>query len=704
MDNKYQIEINEFAEIFAEYKEKKIILYGIGRYTATLLEGLKTFHFIGLMDKDPANIGKSMFGLPVMDMETAQRSADMIVINTSETYWDVIYSRIQDSTIPVFYKNGQKAEKKDKNKYVNPFKELSYESLCLEIESAKIISFDFFDTLFMRSVCNPRDVFRLLEMWIESESVCGAKPVFDLMRQRDKAKEKIRENYSLDELYRQMQKTSGADSDWLEIVKNKELELEKKQLVPRNEMLSLLQHVQKTGKEIYIISDMYLPETFYRDVLGQYEISIPTGHILLSNELDRAKTDGTMWIYYAENIVKGGKALHIGDHQRADIEEPLKYGLKTYLAPSVWDMLQASSMGEAAAHICSDYDTAIMGCILKKLFHNPYELTETDGSIRIRNNYDMGYCVFGPVILTFLLWILQKSYEDKVSKLVFMSRDGYFLKEDFEYLCKLTEEWKECCYIGISRQLAMTASIKTKQDLMEYASMPYTGCITELFEDRFGIKGVRERENKQIDGYINEYLPEIEKNITEIRSNYMEYIKGFELDDTCAVVDIGYYGNNQKYLNKLLQTGMQGYYLNANLSKENGNTAEQKMTACFQTDGDAAGEQSQVLKKQIYLESFLTAPYGMLKAVDKDGNFICGGKKKNQEHFQDKIEMNEGVKQFIYDYWKIFGEFGISPNREFIDWYYGYCFSGALEFAEDVKQSFYNDNAMMNRIESSLFY
>ncbi|MDE7019193.1 MAG: HAD-IA family hydrolase [Lachnospiraceae bacterium] len=704
MNNKYQIEIDEFAEKFAKYKEKKIVLYGVGRYTATLLEGLKNFHFIGLMDKDPANIGKTMFGLPVVDIRTAERSADIIVINTSETYWDVIYNRIQDINIPVFYKNGQKAEKKDKIEHENPFRDLSYDKLCQEMEAADMISFDFFDTLFMRSICNPPDIFRLLEIWVNNESMSGKKFPFELMRYRGLAKEKISENYSLDELYEQIQKISGADSVWLETVKNKELKLEMEQLVPRDEVFFLLQYAQKMGKEIYIISDMYLPETFYKDIFKRHEITIPTGHILLSNELGRMKVDGTMWEYYAKNIVKGRSALHIGDHWKADIEEPSKYGLKTYLAPSVWDMLQASSMREAAAHICSDYDTAIMGCIVKKLFHNPYELKGTDGTIQIQNNYDMGYCVFGPVILTFLYWLLQKSSEDKVSKLVFMSRDGYFLKEDFDYLCKVSGKKQEHCYLGISRQLAMTASIVSWTELMEYARMPYSNRISELFEDRFDICGIEEIQGRTLEEYIEDYQQEIEKYVHGVRENYLHYIEQMNLDDACAIVDLGYYGNNQKYLNQLLHKKLSGYYFNVNLSKQNQNTESQSMVGCFQKKEDVTGENSQILKKMIFLESFLTAPYGMVKAVDKEGNFICAEKKKNQEYFQDKIEINQGVKQFIYDYWKAFGEFSISPNCEFIDWYYGYCFSGAVEFTEDIKRSFYNDNAMMNRIESMLFY
>ena len=141
----------------------RIILYGIGRYTATLLEGLKDFRFVGLMDKDPANVGKIMFGLPIVDKETAEEIADMVIINTSETYWNVIYNRIWDMKIPVFYKNGEKAEKNEEARRQNPYKDLSYECLCGQIKGAQVVSFDFFDTLFMRAVCNPRDVFRLLE-------------------------------------------------------------------------------------------------------------------------------------------------------------------------------------------------------------------------------------------------------------------------------------------------------------------------------------------------------------------------------------------------------------------------------------------------------------------------------------------------------------------------------------------------------------
>jgi hypothetical protein len=285
-----------------------------------------------------------------------------------------------------------------------------------------------------------------------------------------------------------------------------------------------------------------------------------------------------------------------------------------------------------------------------------------------------------------------------------MSRDGYFLKEDFEYMCSLLNEEPDCCYIGISRQLAMSASITNDDELMEYASMPYSGTIPELFEDRFGISDITQISNGTLEQYIKKYKIEIWKKLHTIRKNYFKYLEQFNLNEDYALVDLGYYGNNQRYLNKLLNIKMKGYYFYANLSKDNNNTKIQEMYACFQNSNDCTGEHSNVRKNSIYIESVLTAPYGMVKAVDENGRFICAKKQQNQLHFKDKEEINQGIKEFIRDYTDKFGKYSLEPDTEFIDRYYGLCMGDAFIFTDKVKQGFYNDNAMMNRIESMLFY
>ena len=141
----------------------------------------------------------------------------------------------------------------------------------------------------------------------------------------------------------------------------------------------------------------------------------------------------------------------------------------------------------------------------------------------------------------------------------------------------------------------------------------------------------------------------------------------------------------------------------ANCSKQNPNTNVQSMCACFQSDSDVQGVNSHIHKKMIYLESFLTAPYGMVKGINKQGEFIYAKEGNNQKLFKNKMAINEGVKQFIFDYITIAGKLNLEFDSEFADVYYGVCFGGNVEITDEIKKSFWNDNAMMNRIESELF-
>ena len=68
--------------------------------------------------------------------------------------------------------------------------------------------------------------------------------------------------------------------------------------------------------------------------------------------------------------------------------------------------------------------------------------------------------------------------------------------------------------------------------------------------------------------------------------------------------------DNQRYLNELTEQNMKGYYFNADLSPENSNSQKAVMKACFQSAEDSRGQESQIHEKMIFIESFLTAPYG----------------------------------------------------------------------------------------------
>ena len=69
-----------------------------------------------------------------------------------------------------------------------------------------------------------------------------------------------------------------------------------------------------------------------------------------------------------------------------------------------------------------------------------------------------------------------------------------------------------------------------------------------------------------------------------------------------------------------------------------------------------------------------------------------------------KEKINEGVKQFIRECCEN-GKMVINEKfMLFTDNWFGLCMSGKVGFTDEIKESFYNDNAMMNRLESALFY
>lgn len=700
MENRYRSELDEFHKNFDCFRGKRIVLYGIGRYTATLIDGVNDHCFVGLLDKDPRNIGKIMFGLPVLTINEAEEQADMVIINTSGTYWSVIYKRIEGIKIPVYFLNGRLAEEEQVCEIDTIYWNSSETQLRQKIEQADVVSFDFFDTLFSRKVCNPRDIFELLERESVSKTGFGI-PYKEL---RNSAIQELDEDYSLDELYQQMAKKIGVEEWKLAEIYDRELQIEKDLLVPRTDMLAYVEYVKRSGKEVYIVSDMYLPKSFYCEVLNTWKIEIDEARILISCEEKKSKRNGSLWKEYFEKKVKGKKALHIGDDRTADIKIPQRYGIETYYIASQIELLRLSTIRDAEPRIINIESSFMMGLVINKLFANPFSLNAGKGRVAIEDAAEMGYIVFGPVIAAFLIWLLEQMKRDKIKKIVFLSRDGFFLKKDFEYYVDLQGEQIECCYLGISRQLAMTASIQTETELWDFINMPYSGSAAELLEDRFYIKVKPDEQEIGLLRLYEIYKQDIWDYVRNVRKNYIAYLSQMSLDNYCAIVDLGFYGNNQRYLNELTGLHMRGYYFNADLSKDNENTRSNDMQACFQSMEDEKGKKSKILEKQIFIESFLTAPYGMVKAVGKEGELICAEGHGNQKMFHIKRKINDGVRQYIKD---CSMNIKLALNREtydFIDFWYGLCMSGSIGFSDEVKRSFYNDNAMMNRIESMLFY
>lgn len=190
------------------------------------------------------------------------------------------------------------------------------------------------------------------------------------------------------------------------------------------------------------------------------------------------------------------------------------------------------------------------------------------------------------------------------------------------------------------------------------------------------------------------------------RENYIKYLEidgDMQKDLTYGIVDLGYYGTNQYYLQRLTNIKTKGYCFYACLSKDNVYMNDIFVDTCFQYGDDYMAEKSLVRKKNMYIETFITAPQGMIRYIDNHGGIVCESDRKSQKYFHIKEKVNCGVVNFIRDYINIYKGVLAVNSEEYIklmhdrkesleDNLFYNMLNGMCDVSKDILKGFYFDN------------
>ena len=413
-----------------------------------------------------------------------------------------------------------------------------------------------------------------------------------------------------------------------------------------------------------------------------------------------------------------GKArghLHIGDNKISDIENAAKYGINSYYVMSGKDMLMNSSLSELASYVNTVSDSICLGIVIAKLFNSPFALCSTNGKVSFDDSEIYGYCIYGPLLEKFLIWLYYNSRKDGIDKLLFFARDGYFLEKDYKIVSELLDDGckQDWCYLPISRRLIYMASMENEEDFKRVVEFPYVGTFADYMKSRFEIAvtdATSQYNDRQINAvgdshnilkWIQPYKEKIMQEAKEERENYIKYLEidgDMQKDLTYGTVDLGYYGTNQYYLQRLTNIKTKGYCFYACLSKDNVYMKDISVDACFQYGIDYTAEKSLAKKKNMHIETFITAPHGMIKYIDNHGSRICESDGKSQKYFHIKEKVNCGVVNFIRDYINIYkGVLAVNSeeyNRKesLEDNLFYNMLNGMCNISKDILKGFYFDN------------
>ncbi len=690
--SKFDYEVEAFEKAFADKKDKRIALYGTGRMTATLLERLRGFNIVGVLDKNAELAGSRVYGKEVLDRKKAESAADIIVINTSEAYWSSIYQRIADWQIPVYYRNGELACKKAAGFEDNEYWAKNIDALRKMIAQADVVSFDVFDTLLMRRVSDSMDVFRIVEKSLRDRYGDGR----DFAQCRKKAAG-AGDNATLEEIYDAVQELSGADADFIDCAMRTELAVEKSLVIPRTAVADLCRKALK-NKDVYLVSDMYFPRAVIHAFLTNADIDVDEDRIIVSCEHRKSKQDGSLWEYFSKEIVKGRYAIHIGDDPVGDVAEPEKFGIRTYGLWGAYKLVENSYLRDIAACVHSTFESVLLGVLAGRICSDPFCFHKSRGKLVFANERDAGFVLLGPVVHTFCRWLFEQAEKDRIDQLLFFAREGWFVKRFFSEYCDAAgvKPAAELVYLETSRRAVMTASIRSKEDIAEIAAFPYRGDRNEFFHDRFGID-VPDAD-KPVEFYADAILEEAGRE----RKNYLRYLDTLGIKENCAIVDSQLYGSTQFFLGRMLGRRFRGYYFCVCLDESNRYLSGNIMKGCFCWN---EGTSSSIYKNAPFIESFFTAPNGMMECVNDDGTIRHRADGENQRHFHVREEMAEGIVDYIREVERIRKDTGISyeGSSDWADKAFAVLMQGAFEPTPRMREGFFYDNGIAGRNESALW-
>lgn len=193
----------------------------------------------------------------------------------------------------------------------------------------RVISFDIFDTLLVRNVLRPQDVFQAMA------ATADARYGIRFQRMRAPAEAELGlPNPTLDQIYAHMARRHHLPPETFVGLREAELRCERAVLCARPAARALYDAARGLGKRVIAISDMYLPAWFLRDVLR--ENGMPVDALYVSCEQGARKSDGSLYARVAEAEGRApGEILHLGDNRHSDVAQALRQGVCALWLPSV---------------------------------------------------------------------------------------------------------------------------------------------------------------------------------------------------------------------------------------------------------------------------------------------------------------------------------------------------------------------------------
>lgn len=278
------------------------------------------------------------------------------------------------------------------------------------------ISFDIFDTLIFRPFSDPTDLF-----YIVGEKL----GYIDFKRIRTEAEAKARQikyaaqktyEITLEDIWECLSEQTGLDAQkGMQI----EIETEISFCYANPFMQKVYRQLVELGKDIIIVSDMYLPSTVLQQLLQENGYH---GYkkLYVSCEYLKSKAEGSLYALVQDELqLHGKKVVHVGDNKVSDVKNAAAQGFDTCYYPNI--------NHHSTAYRAYDMSPMVGGAYRGLVNNHLY-----CGEFKHCMEYEYGYIYGGLFVVGYCNFIHDYAKKNQIDKILFLSRDGDILSQVYK--------------------------------------------------------------------------------------------------------------------------------------------------------------------------------------------------------------------------------------------------------------------------------
>lgn len=547
------------------------------------------------------------------------------------------------------------------------------------LEDVDLVSFDLFDTLVSRPARRPDAVLKLVEHRIATEE---GRPV-PLFAERRAAENRVRArkhhqgDVNLSEIYAELAASGTIPHDVVARAHALEKQIDLGALRPRPEVIAVLEAAYQRGKRIVLMTDTYYEEADIRGILQAIGVADLFAALYVSNAIRARKDRGDLWRHVEEaEAVPRARWLHVGDNEHSDIQAACDRRIPYLHVAHPAKILAQSGFvrdeGDLARTWCSDL---VIGHAMLTLCRNPFLDRAAPPYLSLGSAREVGYVVFGPLMLLFMSWLIRHEALGRVERLYFLAREGDFLVKVYRLIRERygLRHLPEGRYFHVSRQVAIGAALGTgfRPDLVTGAGR-YVGSIQSLLWNRASFTapahlGLDSRDVRLptdapvVERVMTDLEPEIMAHGADMNARFRAYARqeGLDADGLHAVVDVGYSATIQKMMQVALGRPLVGFYMTTFDTAQGVEKDGGAAVSCFRA-GTENPETSAlpVLAYGLAVEAFLTAPHGQVVGYETVGDRIAPMFKadpRSPDEHAVLAELHAGAEQYIIETLDLYG-------------------------------------------------